>query len=125
MKYGEFFIAQKDETLNIQVFKRVANSAYEYEQVPSLTFKGKIANNIERKQYHIQRGVNGNTDSLFIFSSNMPFKDLKVGDLIVVLGEKHYIQSIGYYINENKIVNMGLFNEDYIIEKSPKGINIQ
>lgn len=125
MKYGSILIPTKDETLNIQVFKRLPNSAYEYETTPSITFKAKLANDLEKNQYRIQTGVNGNQDSLFLLSSNMPMEDLKVGDMVLVLGEKRYIQSIGYYFSQNKIVNLSLFNEKYIMQKSPKGINIQ
>lgn len=125
MKYGSVLIPLKDETLTFQIFKRLPNSAYEYEDKPSITFRGKFANDLEKSNYRIQTGVNGNQDSLFIYSSNLPIKDLKVGDMVLVMGEKRYIQSIGYYYSQNRIVNYSLFSEQYIAEKSPKGINVQ
>lgn len=125
MKYGSVLIPLKDETLTFQIFKRLSNSAYEYEDKPSITFRGKFANDLEKNQYRIQAGVNGAQDSLFIYSSNLPIKDLKIGDMVLVMGEKRYIQSIGYYYSQNRIVNYSLFNDDYIMEKSPKGLNVQ
>ncbi len=125
MKYGSVLIPTKDETLEFQVFKRLSNTAYEYEDKPSITFRGKFANDLEKNQYRIQMGINGNQDSLFIYSSNMPIEDLKVGDMVLVMGEKRYIQSVGYYYTQNKITNLSLFSDKYIIQKSPKGLNIQ
>lgn len=125
MRYGDFLIPQKEETIEIQVFHRAANSPYEYETTPSIVFKGKMANDMEKESYRIQTGVNGNEDSLFILSSNMPIQDLKVGDMVMLLGEKRYIQSIGYYFSQVKLVNMSLFSNEYIFQKCPKGLNIQ
>ena len=125
MRYGSVLIPSQDETLTFQIFKRLPNSAYEYETTPSITFRGKVANDYEKNHYRIQSGVNGNQDSLFIYSSNLPIKDLKVGDMVLVMGEKRYIQSIGYYFSQNRLVNYSLFNEQHIMDKSPKGLNVQ
>lgn len=112
-----------NEKYKFELVKRVKNSPYEWNDQPSLMFKGRPANNVERKQYRLQKGVNGNTDSVFVICSNLP-KEVDVGDKIIFLGKEWMVNSIGYYFDEAKFVNPGLMKDEYIAKKCPKGINI-
>ena len=106
-----------------KLYPRKPNSSYEWEDKPSIIFRGRPAGQVEQKQYRVQKGVNGNTDSLFIICSNLP-KDVKVGDRIVYLSKEWTVNSVGYYFDEARFISPAIMNDLYIISKCPKGINI-
>ena len=112
-----------NEKYKFKLYKRVENSPYEWNVNPIRLFKGRPASNMERKQYRIQKGVDGGTDSIFIICSNLP-KEVAIGDRIVFLGKEWMVNSIGYYFDEAKFVNPGLMNDNYVANKCPKGMNI-
>lgn len=117
-------IPTNDEKFILEVVRRKENSPYEYEVVVEYRFKGRPASQIEKKEYRIQKGVNGNTDSTFIYASNLP-KELNIGDKVRFLGKIWTIQSIGYYFDAARFVNPSCLREEQIIARCPKGINIQ
>ena len=117
-------IPTNDERFILEVYKRKANSKYEWEDASSSSFRGRIASDIEKKNYRIQKGVNGNTDSTFIYCSNMP-KTIDVGDKVKFMGKIWSVQSIGYYYNASRIINPNVMSDQQIIARCPKGINLQ
>ena len=117
-------IPTNNETYELKCYKRVENSPYLYDEFPSFTFKGRVANNIEVKTYRIQKGVNGNNDSVFVYASNLP-KGINIQDKVYFLGKEWIVQSIGYYFEMNRIANANAFNEEQIINRCPKGMNLQ
>lgn len=117
-------ITARGETYIFQAYKRVQNDAYTWEKVPYATFKGRPANQMEKKNYRIQKGVNGNTDSIFVISSNLP-DDVQIKDKIVFLGKEWKVESIGYYFDSSLIVNASVMSEEQIIARCPKGMNLQ
>lgn len=117
-------IPTNNETYEFECYKRHKNSKYDYDDYPTIVFNGRPANTLERKNYRIIKGVNGNSDSQFVFVSNLP-ENVDIGDQIHYLGKMWVVQSIGYYFDASKIVNAKAFNEEQIISKCPKGINIQ
>lgn len=126
MRYGTILNPQtinNKDTFVVKFFKRIKNSAYEYEQKESGTFKCRIAENQETRSYRLLAGVNANQESIYIVCSNLPI-DLKPQDKVMFMGQIKTIESIGYYYNDSNIVNACLFNDDYIIARSPKGITI-
>ena len=72
-------IPTNDEKYELELYKRLKNSDYEWEKAPLLTFKGRPASQVEVKKYRVQKGVNGNTDSVFVKATNLP-KEVSVGD---------------------------------------------
>ena len=117
-------LVTNNERWNFKVKKRLANSPYEWEKEVSLEFKGRPANQVEKKQYRVQQGVNGNTDSVYILASNLP-SDLNIKDKVIYLGKEWTVMSIGYYFDQARFVNPGIMSEKAIIERCPKGINLQ
>ena len=117
-------IAVGNERYKFVLFKRKSNTAYEWEDVPSATFRGRPANQLEKKLYRVMQGVNGNTDSIFVICSNMP-KDLKPKDKVLFLGKEWQVNSVGYYFDEARFVNAGIMSEEHIASRCPKGINLQ
>ena len=113
-----------NEKYEYKVFKRKLNSPYEWENDPITAFKGRPASQFEKKQYRIQKGVNGGTDSIFVICSNLP-PVVDVKDKIIFLGKEWTVESVGYYFDEARFVNAGLFSEEYIASKCPKGLNLQ
>ena len=112
-----------NERYDLVLYKRKPNS-HEWEDKPSCYFKGRPANQIEVKRYRIQQGVEGNTDSTYVFASNLPI-NIKPKDKIVFMGKEWTVESIGYYFESSRFVNPSLMNEEYIASKCPKGISIQ
>ena len=117
-------LVSRGETYKFQVKKRLEDSAYKWEDAVSFEFYGRPANQMEKKEFRIQKGVNGNTDSIFILSSNLP-EELKPEDKIIFLGKEWTVKSIGYYFDSSLIVNANILSEEQIIARCPKGVNIQ
>lgn len=113
-----------DERYTLELKKRDKNSPYEWEKAPSCIFKGRLANDVEKKNYRIQKGVNGNSDSAFVYCSNLP-KAIDVGDKVKFMGKIWCVQSVGYYFNAARFINPGILSEEQLVERCPKGLNLQ
>lgn len=117
-------IPTNNEIYTLELTKRDPNSPYLWESAPCCRFKGRPASQVEKKNYRIQKGVNGNTDSTFVYATNLP-KEVDVGDQVKFMGKLWNVQSIGYYFNEARLVNADLLSEEQIVERCPKGLNLQ
>lgn len=117
-------LTTRGESYKLEVYRRVENSAYEWEDAPYCVFYGRPANQMEKRTYRIQKGVNGNTDSIFVLSSNLP-ENLSPKDKVLFLGKEWTIESTGYYFDSSLIVNANVMSEEQIIARCPKGINLQ
>ena len=117
-------ITSRGETYELQRFPRVGNSPYEYEAAPDLIFYGRPASQAEQRNYRIQQGVDGNTDSVFVVCSNLP-QEVKPKDKISFMGKDWQVLSVGYYFEQNLVVNGRIFSHKYIADRCPKGLNLQ
>ena len=117
-------LTTRGETYELKVYKRKPNSAYEYEDNPYIYFRGRPANQIEKKNYRLMSGVNGNSDSVYILATNLP-SDISIKDRVYFLGKFWTIESIGFYFDNNLIINGKVFSDEYLIARSPKGIVLQ
>lgn len=128
MKNG-IFLHPNNDTYTLKLLKmNKGNNPYEYGESeeklnPQIVFKGRPASSAEKKSFRITKGVNGTIDSVMIFCSNLP-DELEVDDKVEYLGEIWIVKNVGYYYDQNRIVNAGLFSSDYILERSPKGITL-
>lgn len=113
-----------NETDTLKLIKREKNSAYETEEAGVIYFKGRPANNAEKRNFRLLKGVHGNEESIYIYCSNLP-NDVKVGDTIEFRGSLKFVESIGYYYNESRVLNASIMNDDYLIARSPKGISLK
>ena len=117
-------ITTNNEKYPLTLYKRVPNSSYEWENAPTCRFRGRPASQKEIKTFRLQQGVNGNSDSQFVVCSNLP-NDVKPQDKVVYLGKEWTVMSVGYYFDEARFVNAGIFNDAYIEKRCPKGLNLQ
>ena len=117
-------IPTNDERHTLKLYKRIENSAYEYEKKPCAIFKGRPMNQIEKREYRIQKGVNGGSDSVYIKATNLP-NVVKDGDKIEFIGKMWTVKSVGYIFDSALIINPSCLSENQIIARCPKGINIQ
>lgn len=117
-------IPTNNEKYILSVYKRKENTPYEWEDTPVITFFGRPANRMEKKLYRIQKGVNGNNDSVLIYASNLPL-EVSIKDRVDFLGKQWTVESVGFYFDETRIVNASLLSEEQIIERCPKGIVLQ
>lgn len=117
-------ITAQGESCEFLVYTRKDNSPYEWKDAPSLRFLGRMANDIEKKQYRIQQGVNGGTDSVFVLSSNLP-AEIKISDKIVFMNKEWTVISVGYYFNQSRVLNNKVMSPAKLAEKCPKGLNLQ
>lgn len=124
-KYGEYRSPSRGETFVFEVYHRIENSKYDYEEQPYLTFKGRIASPTEKKKYQLQRGVNATENSLYIFASNLPTSELKPSDRVKFKGTMKLIESIGYYLNDLNMINGDIMSYEYLMSRSAKGITLQ
>jgi len=132
------FINPNNETYELLLIKKdEGNTPFNYGQEdvivdgslvgethnPMIKFKGRPANSTEKKAYRISKGIQGTNTGVMILCSNLP--DIAdIGDRVVFLGQNYTIQSIGNYIDKNKVVNGGIFSSDYLNARSPKGITL-
>ena len=112
------------ETYTAKVYKRVKDSDYQWEDTPYCTFKCRPASQMEKKKYRIQKGVNGNTDSIFLYATNLP-DDISIKDKVKFMGKEWTLESTGYYFDASHIVNASILTEEQIIARCPKGVNLQ
>lgn len=117
-------IVARGESYKLERFPRVENSPYEYESAPDVVFFGRPANTMEKKTYRIQQGVNGNSDSIMVYATNLP-AEIKPKDKIRFMGKEWSVSSIGYYFDSNKLFNAKIFDEDYLFKRSPKGLVLE
>ena len=117
-------IPTNNERFILVLYKCIKNSAYEWEKTPSCTFKGRPANQKEIRNYRIQQGVNGNSDSQFVLATNLP-ANVKPQDKIFYQGKEWTVMSVGYYYDSTRFVNEGAFRQEYIEKRCPKGLNLQ
>ena len=127
MKQGTFVNPQhknEQETYDFRLFKRVrGNSAYEYSNDSVLSFKGRPANRLETKIYRIVKGVNGSNNSVIIHCSNLP-NEVEIDDRVEFMGKIMLVKNIGYFYNENNVENAGVFSNEYLALRCPKGITL-
>ena len=117
-------ITAQGESIRFLVYKRKENSSYEWEDAPSLSFLGRMANDIERKEYRIQKGVNGGKESVFILSSNLP-SDIIVGDRVDFMQKQWVVGSVGFYYTQSRVINYKVMDENKMMKKCPKGITLE
>lgn len=112
------------ETYTCEVFRRKENSSYEYEDVPYISFKCRPAGTKERKEYRLQKGIIGNSESVYIVATNLPI-EIKPNDRVRFLGEEKTVTSIGYYYDNSRIVNASILSDEAIASRCPKGLTLQ
>ena len=117
-------LTTRGENYTLSLYKRKENSSYEWEEQPLLTFCGRPAGTIEKKNYRVMKGVDGNTDSNFVFCSNLP-EEVAPNDKVLYLGKYWTVESIGYYYENNLVVNAKLMNDEYLMKRCPKGIALK
>ena len=117
-------ITARGETYRLARYPRVADSAYEYADRPDVGFMGRPAAQNEVKDYRVQQGVNANSGGMFVYATNLP-KEIKPHDRILFMGKYWSVLSVGYYYQDNLIVNGSLFSEEYLTERCPKGLALQ
>lgn len=113
-----------NERYECKLFKRKENSPYEYEDAPSLVFKCRPATKQEKTEYRLQAGVHTSTDSVYLVSSNLP-EQVKDGDKVLFKGQLWIVASVGYYFDENMLVNASIMSDEYIENRCPKGIALK
>ena len=127
MKQGTFLNPQhknEQETYVFRLFKRLrGNSAYEYSNEPILSFKGRPANRLETKTYRITKGVNSSNNGVTIYCSNLP-NEVEIDDRVEFMGKIMLVKNIGYFYNDNNTENAGIFSNDYLAMRCPKGITL-
>lgn len=115
---------REKETYTLKLFKRRrGNSAYEYDEVSILTFKGRPASRLERKTYRVVKGVNTAQNGVTIYCSNLP-NEVEPEDLVEYLGRKLLVKDIGYFEVDANFVNAGIFSDKTVLDKFPKGITL-
>ena len=112
------------ETDRIEVFRHKENDEYNYEDKPYCIFYAKAASPQQKRDYRIQKGVVGNNDSIYLIATRLP-AEINPTDRIVYLGKIWTVTSVGYYVNKSGVVNRRIFNPEYIIKRSPKGITLE
>lgn len=127
MNKGTFLNPQhinEQETYVLRLFKRVrGNSAYEYSKEPILSFVARPASNLETKVYRITKGVNSSTNGITLYCSNLP-NEVEIDDRVEFMGKIMLVKNIGFFYNNNNMVNAGIFSNEYLSLRCPKGITL-
>lgn len=127
MKQGTFLNPQhinEQETYELKLYKRLrGNSAYVYGNTPILVFKARPATQMETKLFRITKGVNSSTNGITLYCSNLP-NEVEIEDRVEFMGKIMLVKNIGFFYNDNKVVNAGVFSTEYLALRSPKGITL-
>ena len=127
IKHGIFLNpvnSREKETYILKLYKRRrGNSAYEYDEVSILTFKGRPATRLEKKTYRVVKGVNTAQNGVTIYCSNLP-NEIEPEDIVEYLGKKLLVKDIGYFEEDSNFTNAGIFDEQVVLDKFPKGITL-
>ena len=127
LKHGIFLNpvnSREKETYILKLYKRKrGNTAYEYDEVPILTFKGRPASRLEKKTYRVVKGVNTAQNGVTIYCSNLP-NEIEPEDLVEYLGRKLLVKDIGYFEENSNFTNAGIFSDQAVLDKFPKGITL-
>ena len=116
--------SREKETYILKLYKRRrGNSAYEYDEVSILTFKGRPATRLEKKTYRVVKGVNTAQNGVTIYCSNLP-NEIEPEDIVEYLGKKLLVKDIGYFEEDSNFTNAGIFDEQVVLDKFPKGITL-
>lgn len=117
-------IPTNNELFTFQVMRRKPNSPYDDELAVAFEFKGRPASSLEKKNYRLMKGVEGNSYSISIFATNLP-QEVQVGDAVKYLGKIWHVENTGYYFDNSLFVNASIMSDKYIMDRCPKGISIQ
>ena len=127
LKHGIFLNpvnSREKETYILKLYKRKrGNTAYEYDEVPILTFKGRPASRLEKKTYRVVKGVNTAQNGVTMYCSNLP-NEIEPEDLVEYLGKKLLVKDIGYFEENSNFTNAGIFSDQAVLDKFPKGITL-
>lgn len=127
IKHGVFLNPidnREKETYTLKLFKRKRdNSAYEYDEVSVLSFKGRPASRLEKKTYRVLKGVNTAQNGVTIYCSNLP-NEVEPEDIVEYLGRRLLVKDIGYFEDNANFTNAGIFDEKVLLSKFPKGITL-
>lgn len=115
-------LVSRGECYVAQVFKRKENSSL-YNDYPSFSFMCRIATNLEKKQY-ISNGLITKDDSLTLYATRIN-GEIKNGDQILFNGEMKIVESVGYYLTQNRNIGAYAFNTEELIKNAPKGITLK
>lgn len=118
-KYNGFLPNNETQTA---VWCKVESNSWNFDE-NGVDFKCRQAGSLEKKSYNIQKGVKNNNSSIYIFATNMP-EDIKPDDKVLYLGKVWSVETCGYYLDQSKIVDFGIFDPEYIKAQSPKGITL-
>ena len=112
------------ETFILKLYKRKAgNTSYEYDTEHPIIFRGEPTTDFELKSFRITKGVNGTANGVNLKCSNLP-NVIDIEDRVEYLGVSMLVKNIGYFYTDERIVNKGIFSDDYIKNRCPKGITI-
>ena len=123
-KFTTYIRPAERENCVVEVLKRKENSAYENELVVDFRFYARPAQSLEKKAYRLQKGVDMTSSDIFIVSSNLP-DSVKDGDAVMYLGKKWVVTSVGYYLDQDYIINSGIMSDDYLKAHSKKGLTLK
>lgn len=112
-----------NDLYTFKLYKLKPNSSYEYEESPTLTFKGSIMSDWDKEKYKLISGVNLSQSSIYIRCDNLP-QEVKDGDRVFFLEKFWTIESVGYVIRDLGLINPSIFSVDYIISKCPKALTL-
>lgn len=114
-------IQRANENLIATAYSREGNSVANYSEVPLCKFKCRVAESYEENSYQPIAGVFLNENHLTLYASRLEEK-IKVGDKVVVLGQEHIVESIGYFISQSNQLHAYDLKPEELFKRSPKGI---
>jgi len=137
MKHGIFLNPTRDTYIMKLIKKDDGNTPFNYGQNdivvdntligethnPEIIFRGSPAGNKDKKSFRLTKGVAGSDNSIMVKCSNLP-DNIDIDDRVFFMGEWYSVKGIGYYYEQSKFVNGGIFDEKYIQDRCEKGLNL-
>ena len=106
----------------VKVYHRLENTS-EYEEIPEI-IKVKIASNKDLRSYQVLNGLFGENSTITFFTQD-DIEKIKPNDRVLFMSEYKIVSNTGVFLNKNRNLANYIFDDDYIIQNSPKGFSIQ
>jgi hypothetical protein len=122
-KFDYYCHATQLENYECLIYHIKPNSKFEYEETP-VRFRCSPANSRDVKSYRITKGVLGDKDSVFLIATNLP-ENIEPNDRVVFMGKILNVESVGFYLQDNGIVDASIMSIEYLEARSPKGLTLK
>lgn len=88
-----------------------------------IRFDVRPAGNSEKRTFQPVSGILSEAVGIYLYTQDLP-SEIAPHDMVVFLGKQYMVESVGYFMEDLRILGAKRFADTTLIEKFPKGIKI-